>query len=350
MFPETFVRKHLVLGSDDGVVFDPFCGRGTTPFEALRYGREAIGCDINPVAYCISAAKCNAPLLSKLHRRIEEISFNEECHDYPNENGEFFRRCFHSKTLEQILRVRRDLDWKNSPIDRFIAALALGALHGESHKSPLYFSNRMPRTISTKPRYSVKWWDRHELYPPQRDVFKILHELADYRYHSEPPELSADIKNIDARNSGKAFNSYRGRVSLIITSPPYLDTTNFTEDQWLRLWFLGGYDAPNSRNLGDDRYYSAAPYWGFLQQVWKGVSDMIADDAYIVIRLGGKKLSCQDASEEMTKTLCGGLEHAVQLESAISTDIKNSQKRSFQSRRHTGSVEYDLRYRVRRIP
>jgi hypothetical protein len=348
MFPESFVRKHLVLSPHNGVVFDPFCGRGTTPFEALLNGREAIGCDVNPVAYCVSAAKCDPPLFDDLQNRIVELSEKEECHDYPNENGEFFRRCFHAQTLEHILRIRRDLDWKNSRTDRFIAALALGALHGESHKSSLYFSNRMPRTISTKPKYSIRWWDRHGLYPPKRDVFTILHQLAEYRYRTSPPDTQGDVKNIDARLSAKVFAEYERKVNLIITSPPYLDTTNFTEDQWLRLWFLGGYDTPNSRNLGDDRYYSAEPYWNFIKEVWTGISAIIADEAYIVIRLGGKKLSCEDAADGMTRSLEFGLEHDVKLESAISSDIKNNQKRSFQSQRRSNSVEYDLRYKVTR--
>lgn len=35
-----------------------------------------------------------------------------------------------------------------------------------------------------------------------------------------------------------------GSVRCVITSPPYLDVTNFEEDQWLRLWFQGGPPKP----------------------------------------------------------------------------------------------------------
>ena len=41
MFPESFVEKHLAASPHDGVVFDPFCGRGTTVFQALLQGRAA---------------------------------------------------------------------------------------------------------------------------------------------------------------------------------------------------------------------------------------------------------------------------------------------------------------------
>jgi len=37
--------------------------------------------------------------------------------------------------------LRSVLDWRNRKDDRFIAALCLGALHGESHRSPNCFSN-----------------------------------------------------------------------------------------------------------------------------------------------------------------------------------------------------------------
>ena len=43
MFPEAFVEKHLAASRYRGVVFDPFCGRGTTIFQALLQEREAAG-------------------------------------------------------------------------------------------------------------------------------------------------------------------------------------------------------------------------------------------------------------------------------------------------------------------
>jgi malic enzyme len=56
VFPEAFVEKHLAASRFHGVVFDPFCGRGTTVFEALLNDREAAGCDLHPVAVCITGA------------------------------------------------------------------------------------------------------------------------------------------------------------------------------------------------------------------------------------------------------------------------------------------------------
>ena len=96
--------------------------------------------------------------------------------------GRRFDLCFHGDTLLQVRYLRSVLNWRNRKTDRFIAALCLGALHGESHRSPNYFSNRMPRTISTKPDYSVRWWTRGGYEPPSRDVFEILERMLEYRF------------------------------------------------------------------------------------------------------------------------------------------------------------------------
>jgi len=53
------------------VVYDPFCGRGTAPFQALLMNRRAIGNDINAVAYCVTKAKTNAPDLEHVEQRLD---------------------------------------------------------------------------------------------------------------------------------------------------------------------------------------------------------------------------------------------------------------------------------------
>ena len=240
MFPEAFVEERLAASPHQGVVFDPFCGRGTTVFQALLEGREAAGCDVNPVAACVSGAKCDPPNRQQVGTRLRELrdSFNNAGEkQWEGEYTDFFQLCFHHDTLPQVLYLRSVLDWRHSKVDRFIAALCLGALHGESHRSPSYFSNRMPRTISTKPNYSVGWWQRNGYKPPQRDVFHILERITAYRFQTLPPERIGNIREVDARKAGQVFQKLKGQVSDVITSPPYLNTTNYREDQWLRLWF-----------------------------------------------------------------------------------------------------------------
>ena len=139
MFPECFVEKHLAASRYNGIVFDPYCGRGTTVFQALLQGRAAAGCDLNPVAVCVSGAKSNPPGFSKVRTRLNEL--RQGCYEpddlgWQGSLGEFFDLCFHRDTLLQVRYLRSVLDWRNRKDDRFIAALCLGALHGESPPLP----------------------------------------------------------------------------------------------------------------------------------------------------------------------------------------------------------------------
>jgi hypothetical protein len=158
MFPEDFVAKQVLAYTQRGDwVFDPFSGRGTTVFESLL---NAAGTDLNPVAVCVAGAKAEPPLLRNALRRLDMLEEGLSTEVFSNQIPtlpDFFRLCFHKRTLAELLYLRQELDWKGSKVDRFIAAVALGCLHGESHKTPNCLSNRMPRTISTKPEYSVRW-------------------------------------------------------------------------------------------------------------------------------------------------------------------------------------------------
>ena len=349
MFPETFVKNHLSASQNVGVVFDPFCGRGTTMFQALLQGREASGCDINPVAVCVSKAKCDAPKESEALARVEELrgGFQEPADgDWKGELEEFFDLCFHDDTLLQIRYLRSVLMWRDSKVDRFIAALCLGALHGESHRSPNCFSNRMPRTISTKPEYSIRWWKAKGCRPPQRDVFDILERMVGYRYRSRPPCGIGGVEQADARRAGEAFPQLTGRVTDVITSPPYIDTTNYREDQWLRLWFLGG--EPLVRHgRRDDRHYNDALYWAFLRGAWRGLAPLLADRARMVIRIGGRKLKKAELRGGLVGSLQGALERDVKLlDEGVTSEVGKTQSSAFRGAKASTQVEHDFCFAV----
>lgn len=344
MFPESFVKKQLVWTKPNDLIFDPFSGRGTTVFESLLNGRDAIGCDLNSVAVCISNAKADPPTQSLAHARLRALEA------MPNRErpaaDDFFQACFHPDTHRQLLHLRRHLNWKKNKTDRFIAALALGSLHGESHRSGRYFSNRMPRTISTKPDYSVRWWRKHRLVAPYRDVYAILRDMIDYRFVSEPPQRRGRVKQHDARKAINAFPEHEGKVSAVITSPPYLDTTNFEEDQWLRLWFLGGPRRPETRTNSDDRHQNEDGYWEFLTQAWSGVGPLLKKKAHIIVRIGGKRLDKQDAADQLHQSIEDGIEKKISLLETRTTAITGGQLKIFQPNASGISHEHDFHFVV----
>lgn len=295
MFPESFAEYWINrLTKPDETVLDPFSGRGTTALTALLCGRNAIASDVNDVAVCLTRAKTSPPSLSRLRARLSRLrkEFSpRDWHHVAREADEFFQYAYAPGTLRQLLYLRERLDWKGSRVDNMLAALTLGSLHGEA-SSKRYLSNQMPRTISTKPRYSVNFWTMRNLVAPERDVFAVLGDMASFRYESPLPEGDSVVLHTDMRNLPRVIESTPAcPLRCAITSPPYLNVTSFEEDQWLRLWFLGGLPYPRKGIVSrDDRHGTADSYWSFISDMWRSLGAVMADGAHVVIRIGSRKV------------------------------------------------------------
>jgi DNA methylase len=332
MFPESFVEHWVGKVSEPGdTILDPFCGRGTTPFQALLMDRKVIGNDINPVAFCVSTAKTNAPALPTLRARITKLEramdrdfWRRKAANMP----EFFQAAYARPTLAQLLYLREALRWKTSAVDAMVAALVLGRLHGEADKSPRYLSNQMPRTISTKPDYSVRWWRARDLQPPKRNVFEVLRYESDFRYVMGVPQGEATVLLGDMRGLPTALADVPP-VRAVITSPPYLDVTSFEEDQWLRLWFLGGPDTPHRGRISrDDRHEQRGNYWLMIADVWRALGPLVEDKGHVVVRIGGKGLSAKQLVDGLEGTSSLSRRN-VKLKSYTVSPIKGRQTRTF---------------------
>ncbi|MCL4785668.1 MAG: DNA methylase [Verrucomicrobia bacterium] len=311
MFPAEFVREKVERYSQPGDwVFDPFCGRGTTVLESLLLGRNAAGSDINPVAFCVARAKAERPTLLGVLQRIAELESvfrQSKVETWERERAclpSFFGRAFHSATLRELLFLRSALDWRGRRTDRFIAALILGSLHGEMDRSHSYFSNQMPRTICLKPSYSLRYWRSKGLFPQKRKIFAMLPIKAAHRLSGTEGCATGNVKLADSKTVARHFPSLVERVSLVVTSPPYLNVTRYEEDQWLRLWFLGGDPQPTYGKVSkDDRHNSTGKYWQFLTDSWKGLAPLLKRSATLVVRLGAISLEEKEMTDQLTATI-----------------------------------------------
>ncbi len=352
MFPETFVDTQLRrYTTEDDYVFDPFSGRGTTLFESLLRGRKAAAIDINPVAFCLTKAKAEVPELEAVKDRVKSLQMSYDRSARAEADVEaaklspFFRRAFFHSTLRQLLFLRHTLRWRDEAVDTFIAALVLGSLHGEMDRSSAYFSNQMPRTICLKPDYSLRYWRRHRLFPKKRDVFAMLVAKAEFRLQEDKGVSHGIVKLADARESAKVLPDLAGRVRLVVTSPPYLDVTRFEEDQWLRLWFLGGPPNPTYGLISkDDRHLAPIRYWNFLTEVWRGIRPLLRKDSIMVIRIGTKSLSFGAVSESLLGSLRAAFPSQNWFLKPKVSELKGRQARAFNPTAKGCQYEADFVY------
>ncbi|WP_010626782.1 DNA methyltransferase [Halomonas sp. KM-1] len=272
------------------VVMDPFCGRGTTLFAARKLGLASRGIDSSPIAVAIARAKLAAVKTASALKLAKRYMQEYEQATVPESS--FFLAAFHPDVLrkvcairEGLLRVRRDTD--SSVILR---AAMLGCLHGPMSKTPerrSYFSNQMPRTFSSKPDYSVRFWKEKGLVAPQVDVLKVLERKLTRLNNIQLPQTGVltDARKGDSRRAASLPPACRD-FSVVITSPPYYGMRTYVEDQWLRNWFLGG---PDHVVYGKSVQLQHAGFESFaesLGKVWKNMARTTAAELDIHIRFG----------------------------------------------------------------
>ena len=170
--------------------------------------------------------------------------------------------------------------------------------------------------------------------------------MIEYRFRSRPPERTGGILQVDARRAGSAFPALAGRVTDVITSPPYLNTTNYREDQWLRSWFLG--NEPMVRHdRGDDRHYSKELYWQFLCSSWQGLSSLLAEHARLVVRVGSRHFQKAELRAGLLGTLENGLDRDVRLlDDGVSSEVGSSQATAFGGAKTSRLFEHDFCFAV----
>ena len=150
----------------------------------------------------------------------------------------------------------------------------------------------------------------------------------------------------DARRAAAAFPAVAGRVTDVITSPPYLNTTNYREDQWLRLWFLGG-EARVPHDRRDDRHYSKEIYWRFVRASWVGLAPLLAESARLVIRIGGRLLPKAEIRDTLLDSLVAGLGRDVTLVgNGVTSAVGNTQAISFRRTKASPIKEHDFCFEV----
>ena len=238
--PRFFIERLTAPGE---IVYDPFMGRGTTPLEAALLGRVPAGCDVNPLSVVLTRPRLHPPTLEEISVRLDAISLDD--HDeFPEELLAFY----HPETLRAIAslkkyflkkRLARTLD----AVDDWLCLVSLNRLTGHS---PGFFSGRtMPPNQAVSVKAQLKINARLGLTPPPRDLKKIILKksrilLSDCDSKTRKTLAGvAENAQLLTQVSSSTPQIKSNSVSLVVTSPPFLDIVDYAGDNWLRCWFLG---------------------------------------------------------------------------------------------------------------
>lgn len=214
-FGEAFVREAVESFSKPGqTVLDPFCGGGTTVIEALSLGRAAVGNDLSHLAGLVTRAK-STPLsdaqLEGVHAWVRKVT---------------------AWPLELLLRSTKHYDEQLTGLPMWHRRL-LSSLTERVQELPRGECQVFAKCLLLK---TAQWaYDGKEALPQPSDVLRNL----TYAFEEMRAGMKAYTSRLAASGSSKrtAIRSRQlltlpaallhkaippDRVSLVVTSPPYL--------------------------------------------------------------------------------------------------------------------------------
>ena len=299
MFPLEFAFNIVKKYSKPGqLVLDPFAGRGSSIYAAATQKRYGLGIEINPVGWVYSQTKLQPASQGYVERRLKSlIDMSEAYVQEPMELSEFFGMCYSEKVLNFLITARNELKWKKSKVDWTLMGLILVHLHGKLGEG---LSNQMRQTKAMGPNYSIKWWrEKNLIDPPEIQISDFFLERIRRRYSKGRPDVTKQSK-VKLGDSTQILPKITKMVncnkldpcSLLFTSPPYQGVTNYHDDQWLRLWMLGGNPKPGYRvNKYRDKFASKEVYRELLESVFKNISQIMRDDGTVYVRTSARQFT-----------------------------------------------------------
>ncbi|MBL7959361.1 site-specific DNA-methyltransferase [bacterium] len=238
--PRFFIE---LLTKEKDVVYDPFCGRGTTIVEAGLLGRKVVANDLNPLSQILCIPRFFVPSTDEIKDRLGKITI-----DYKAKAKINLSMFYHRKTEAEIVSLKNYLDKKQKNgnedhIDNWIRMVATNRLTG--HSKGFFSVYTLPPNQAVTPESQIKINKKLKQVPEYRDIRKIIIKKSKSLVRDLSMDQIQKLKTIgdslkfftcDAQLTAKIKPE---SVNLTVTSPHFLDVVNYSGDNWLRCWFNG---------------------------------------------------------------------------------------------------------------
>ncbi len=231
-FSKPFVDKMLDFyeAKKNSLVLDPFSGCGTTALSCTLKGIPSISIEVNPFMDFVGKVKNNSLSLDllKLKQEYKKI-INYENNIKNIEIPPFIigKPFFNIENLHQALIIKEAII-KNITEENYKNFFMLHLA------SILVRISDMVRAVDL--RYKKNKQDKLDVFQIYNDkIVKALNNLSEFKYKERPNQY---FFNEDICNVSPAIEKYFGTVDFFITSPPYLNGTNYDRNTKLEMGFL----------------------------------------------------------------------------------------------------------------
>ena len=227
--PAYFIEKFC---KPESVVYDPFMGRGTTLIEAQLHGHKAIGNDINPLSIILTSPRLNPPTLTDIEKRLTEIDLSNDVEIDPD-----LLVFFHEDTLREIYGWRAYSQQEQlDTVDAWLQMVVCSRLTG--HSSGFFSVFTLPPNLAASVASQRKINEKRNQKPEYRDTKALIYRKSKQLLrHSFPDHFCRDDAVLLTESADNTPQIADESVDLVVTSPPFLDTVDYEQDNWLRMWF-----------------------------------------------------------------------------------------------------------------
>ena len=231
--PAFFIKQFCKVND---VVYDPFMGRGTTLIEAQLHGCRAYGNDINPLSKILTEPRLAPPPLALIKQRLQEVNLST------NETVDpdllvFFERG----TLQELYGWRQYFRQKQEgnefdKTDAWLQMVACNRLTG--HSKGFFSVYTLPPNQATSVQAQRKINQKRDQTPEYRDTKQLIFKKSKQLLrHDIPYRFWRDDARLFTESADQTAQIHNDSVNLVVTSPPFLDTVNYMQDNWMRMWF-----------------------------------------------------------------------------------------------------------------
>jgi hypothetical protein len=236
--PAFFIERLTQRGD---TVYDPFSGRGTTAIEAALLGRRVVDNDINPLSAILTRSRLELPDLDDIKARVASIPLRAAIPKTPD-----LSMFYHADTLAEIIALRnylrrRQKSGDEDAVDRWIRMVATNRLTG--HSKGFFSVYTLPPNQAASPENQIKINRKLGQSPEYRDtraiILKKSRVLQSGLDSAQRDCLHAAAKSAQSLTApaDRTAQIAAASIELTVTSPPFLDTVQYANDNWLRCWF-----------------------------------------------------------------------------------------------------------------
>jgi hypothetical protein len=238
-FVETIIDRYA---PEAECILDPFAGTATTAFTASKMGKRSFFCEINPLLQFISITKIAVRCMEERQRiraadeLLNIVGLIDHTHSFGIDHSldRAYRRTFDDSLFfdaavyKEVLRLRSLIDFvalENKIVADLLTIAVLSALVPAS---------RMKRAGDLRYKTPVEM-SRERVDVPDEVRGNVLRIAEDMRndgdgLSTKPVLVCEDARSLDSMPSLD--------VDTVITSPPYVNGTNYFRNTKIELWFL----------------------------------------------------------------------------------------------------------------